>query len=540
MDIMHCQLSCLGAPAVSLPGSTGSGKGASLNDVSLEDCRKACTNSEGCEGIVYSNATQGTPFGSMCFGRKDIHTSMCQPGGQHFTELIATYPRGKCALFGDPHIISFDRVYGPPVTVLTAGEYHLVKSGPLSIQGRFGYTKRFPTAASTVGIAVGGNMVKGHTLVVVFTGPNPGAEGFKVFWDDKRIMADYPSNFASADGLMAAKYEAMDPQKYHREGRHTIGGEMGLLPSYLFEFTDSSRNPPVFLTLYVLLGPDNVNAVITTWKVVGGQDGFCGNFNCDQADDGLEALTARGASLPIPAGESLFKHGAAAPAWVMREVTPPSIDGCDPAVKARAENTCKGLPQGGTKACIFDACAANTAETAQVDAQEDAATLALTQQPMVKQAKQPLFKQVHGKVPQPHADTCDVQCTYAGLTRDCRSRTFWGAIHHFAGHKDACKKSHIEVLKTCPVCADCSVAASGCEKRGRDTHVSVKYQKEHLGGLSISQGPRLTGAVSIALGACFIAVVGALLVVRRHVRCGTIAVAGDNRAEEMPLVSAAA
>ena len=82
MDIMHCQLSCLGAPAVSLPGSTGSGKGASLNDVSLEDCRKACTNSEGCEGIVYSNATQGTPFGSMCFGRKDIHTSMCQQIGR--------------------------------------------------------------------------------------------------------------------------------------------------------------------------------------------------------------------------------------------------------------------------------------------------------------------------------------------------------------------------------------------------------------------------------------------------------------------------
>jgi len=383
-------------------------------------------------------------------------------------------------------------------------------------------------------------MVKGHTLVVVFTGPNPGAEGFKVFWDDKRIMADYPSNFASADGLLAAKYEAMDPQKFHREGRHTIGGAEGLLPSYLFEFTDSSHNPPLFLTLYVLLGPDNVNAVITTWKVAGGQDGFCGNFNCDQADDGLEALTARGASLPILAGESLFKHGAAAPAWVMRKVAPPSIDDCDPAVKARAEEACRGLPHGAATACIFDACAANTAEAAQVDALEDVATLASEQQPMVKHAKQPSFKQVHRQAPQPHVDGCGAQCTYAGLTKDCRSRTFWGAIHHFAGHKDACKKSHTEVLKTCPVCAVCSVAASGCDKRGRDTHVLVKYQKEDLGGFRISQGLHLTSTVSIAFGACLIAVVGALLVVRSHVHWRTIAVDEENRAEELPLVPVAA
>lgn len=374
-------------------------------------------------------------------------------------------------------------------------------------------------------------MVKGHTLVVVFTGPNPGAEGFKVFWDEKQIMADYPSHFASTDGLLAAKYEAMDPQKYHREGRHTIGGNNGLLPSYLFEFTDSSHNPPLFLTLYVLLGPDNVNAVITTWKIVGGQDGFCGNFNCNQADDGLEALTARGASLPIPPGESLFKHGAPAPTWVMRKVVPPSIDDCDPAVKARAEKDCGGLPHGGTKACIFDACAAHTTKDARVDAQEDVATLALAQQPMVQQANQTSFKQVPRQAPQPHFDACGKQCTYAGLTKDCRSRTFWGAIHHFAGQKDACKKSHIEVLKTCPVCGDCSVAASGCEERGGfASGVLVKYLKEHLVGYKILHWPILVSTFLVALA-------GAVLVIRRHIRCGIVQERG---AESMPLVAVVA
>jgi len=261
---------------------------------------------------------------------------------------------GKCALFGDPHVISFDRVYGPPITMLSPGEYHLIKSSQLQVQARFGYTRRFPTAASTVGIAVGGPRIRGHTLAVVYAGPAPGIRGFKVFWDGKEILQDYPSTFVSPDMVLSAKYDAMDPERYHREGRHTIGGTHGALPSFLFDLGDNSGS---FLTVYVLVGPDNVNAVVTTRKVQGGQDGLCGNFNCNQDDDSLEALKQRGMAATMAPAESLFRFAAAAPAWMMKRVAPPSLRECDPSVRAKAEKLCNGLPDGGEAACIFDACA---------------------------------------------------------------------------------------------------------------------------------------------------------------------------------------
>jgi len=261
---------------------------------------------------------------------------------------------GKCALFGDPHLISFDRVYGPPITVLVPGEYHLIKSGQLQVQARFGYTRQFPTAASTVGIAVGGSRIKGHTLAVVYVGPSPGIKGFKVFWDGKEILQHYPSTFVSPDLVLSAKYDAMDPEQYHREGRHTIGGTHGALPSFLFDLGDATGS---FLTVYVLVGPDSVNAVVTTRKIEGGQDGLCGNFNCNQEDDSLEALERRGMAATVAPGQSLFRLAAAAPAWMMKHVAPPSLQECDPIVRAEAVKRCKWVTDGSEEACIFDACA---------------------------------------------------------------------------------------------------------------------------------------------------------------------------------------
>eukprot|EP00419_Tripos_fusus_P014204 CAMPEP_0172740190 /NCGR_PEP_ID=MMETSP1074-20121228/124351_1 /TAXON_ID=2916 /ORGANISM="Ceratium fusus, Strain PA161109" /LENGTH=371 /DNA_ID=CAMNT_0013570259 /DNA_START=452 /DNA_END=1565 /DNA_ORIENTATION=- len=284
-QIMQCSLDCASASAVELPDSVGTGSGASLNDVSLQSCRKACVGTNGCEAIVYRHSPIGTPFKTMCFGRKNIHTNVCQPAQGHITEVLRGLPMGKCALFGDPHVISFDRVYGPPITVLTPGEYHLIKSEQLQVQARFGYTRRHKTAASTVGIAVGGSRIKWHTLAVVYVGPAKGIEGFKVFWDGKEILQKYPSTFVSPDTILSAKFDALDPQKYHREGRHTIAGTHGVLPSFLFEFGDATGS---FLAVYVLMGPDNVNAVVRTRKIEDGQDGLCGNFNCNQEDDSLE------------------------------------------------------------------------------------------------------------------------------------------------------------------------------------------------------------------------------------------------------------
>jgi len=363
---LSCDLFCFGngARTVPLPGSEGSGEGAMILGLTRDQCHDACASSPTCDAVVYSNKTKGVRGGSMCIGKRDVHTDKCQPGGKFQTDLVRPTvkpPWGKCALFGDPHILGWDTIFGPVVTNLGLGEFYLVKHPELDIHARFGFTARFPTASSTVGIAVGGSLIMGHTLVVEYVGPELGYKGFKAFWDGQEILADYPSNYTSADKVLKARHDAMNPTQYHREGRHTIGGVDGLLPSYYFEM-----KPDV--NIYVLIGPDNCNAVIQTKKLTGQQDGYCGNFNCNQDDDTMEEIKKRGLADPIPEQESLFRSGLKAPKASMTRTGPvPSLKNCKPDLKKKAEKACTGLPPAETDACVFDVCAAQSTVMASED-----------------------------------------------------------------------------------------------------------------------------------------------------------------------------
>eukprot|EP00418_Pyrodinium_bahamense_P059511 CAMPEP_0179186740 /NCGR_PEP_ID=MMETSP0796-20121207/92632_1 /TAXON_ID=73915 /ORGANISM="Pyrodinium bahamense, Strain pbaha01" /LENGTH=685 /DNA_ID=CAMNT_0020890753 /DNA_START=81 /DNA_END=2136 /DNA_ORIENTATION=+ len=445
--IMTCRLSCFGHAAarpVVLPGSVGVGSGNSLNDVSLDQCRRACASTAECEAVMFTNKTDGVPFKTQCYGKKGIHTSKCQPGRR-----LEVHHRGhgheaegvrEVAIFGDPHILSFDRIYGPPTTIITPGVYHLVKSPQLSVHGRFGYTQRFPSASSAVGVALGGPLIKGHTLIVTYVGPEKGYKGFKALWNGRPILAGYPSSFS--DDVLTAKLDAMDPQEYHREGRHTIGGTGGLLPSYLFRLAPD-------ITVYVLVGPDNVNIVIEMPKLPGQQDGWCGNFNCAGEDDGVESLEARSVAGEVPAGESLFKDGPAPPAWVMTKVAPPSLKDCKPEVKAAAEAQCAGLTKGEKEACIFDKCA-----TGEAGAHAPG---------------------VEGTAAQAPGNPCETDCSFSGRTATCKARVFWAATHQFRDAPDTCEQAMRLVQGQCPVCGKCTQEQAGCPKGGPMMHYFQKF-----------------------------------------------------------------
>lgn len=486
---------------------------------------------------MFTNKTKGVPFKTMCFGKRNIHTSRCQPGGAFVTEILGAQPWGKCAIFGDPHVISFDRVYGPPVTMTDPGEFHLIKSDRLNIQGRFGYTRRFPTASSTTGIAVRGNLIKDHSLVVAYTGPKYGHQGFKVWWDGKRILEKYPSTFTSDDGLLQAQHDAMDPEKYHREGRHTIGGTEGLLPSYLFQLGPD-------LMVYVLIGPDNCNAIIETKKLEGRQDGYCGNFNCDQGDDALGALQSRGMASPISADESIFTQDQdqAAPAWSMKKVVSPTLRDCDPKLKDKAEKQCRGLPNGEEEACIFDACASNSTELSE----EDSKLLALPYDCKLGSPGQWLAskrkwcchhhwrhgclqdgdstkKDPHEQEEEP--DGCDSLCSLDGHTATCKARIHWAATHQFVAKKDPCGDAYDHVLEECHMCSDCRPALAGCAssepqvvffKRFEDQATSDNSQPIFTPTLWVA-GMLLTGGLSAT------AVLGFLAAVRTRSSWRTVA-----------------
>jgi len=349
---MICELNCYGDAATPVPLPGGDGNGVKVD--SAQQCRDLCTSTAGCEAIVYGKG--------MCYGKKDVRTSKCQIPEGYVTEMI-TAPYGTCTLLGDPHILAFDNPNGHhgAILQLVAGDYSLVKSHSLQIQGRFGYSSRFPSAASTVGVAMG---VQGHKLQVLYTGPDKGPSGFQAFWDGARILqGGVPSSFNSADGLLKASLANMDPQEFHPQARHTIGGVSGDLPSFLFEIPPNIR-------VYLLIGEETVNVVITLRRPDGSVDGYCGNFNCVPDDDTILDLQQRGVAGAITSG-SLFEGAPPSPPFQMTpsgDGPPGDVDDCEPNLLAQAELACD-FPEPAIKdSCIYDVCAAGGVEgVAQMD-----------------------------------------------------------------------------------------------------------------------------------------------------------------------------
>lgn len=270
---------------------------------SAEACQALCRPSAACEAVVYSRAD------GRCWGKKDVRTFKCEGGGGDFvTDFVSVLPVGSCTIMGDPHVLAFDNPNGgsEDISILEPGVFPLVTSSELQIYGRFGFSHRFPTMTSLTGVAVTGMLCGGSKIALEYKGPR-GMEGFWATVDGVRILQG-GLNDTFRTPHISAMLAKMEPEYFNVQARHTIGGtpQSGTLPSFVFECSRLIR-------LYVLLGSDTMNAVITMRKLKVPQQGVCGNFNCDAADDTLEALQRRGQARPLPASvEGRLFHSAAA------------------------------------------------------------------------------------------------------------------------------------------------------------------------------------------------------------------------------------
>merc|ERR1719391_599174 len=93
-------------------------------------------------------------------------------------------PPGHCLMWGDPHVETFDHSYA---NFYDQGEWWVVKSPMVWIQGRFLATPFTKGLAATHAIAVGGPFMQGHTIIV---GP---IENGQILIDGQPQCTTFPS-----------------------------------------------------------------------------------------------------------------------------------------------------------------------------------------------------------------------------------------------------------------------------------------------------------------------------------------------------------
>lgn len=208
----------------------------------------------------------------------------------HFSDF-ASVDAGTCVIYGDPHIVGFDRSHSTSLSLIQEenpsvgpGEAWLVKSPDVHIQGRFSVADG-GKATFLTDLAVGGPFLEGNTLLI-------GKHGRQVLWNDDEILFHLPSKFEKTC-LISAQYDAesmlvQDPtQKAKAPGVHI--------------------QLPQGVKLLVNRGKNGLGVSITMPKAQAGQDGQCGNFNGLANDDTSELISTRSAA-QVSLGESLFQR----------------------------------------------------------------------------------------------------------------------------------------------------------------------------------------------------------------------------------------
>mmetsp|Transcript_33213 Transcript_33213/g.98880 ORF Transcript_33213/g.98880 Transcript_33213/m.98880 type:complete len:471 (-) Transcript_33213:92-1504(-) len=244
-------------------------------------------------------------------------------------------PPRPCTIYGDPHIESFDL---KRADYYTPGEYWLVKSSTVWIQGKYRATEMTNGLAATNEIGLGGPYLKGHKLII---GVN------SIMWDGQSIGGGFDD--------LGFTWENQDP------GVRISCDDQGTV-------MQKGRSGKAFHVVRVHT-PLNTNLEINRWREPGEgeylnakismmpqpeQDGHCGNFNDLPEDDARMAVRARIGKNGVAEGDLIFPG----PKLPIRPGGRPDLSDCPDEELKAAMTKCKAaenkfFPSHG---CLIDAC----------------------------------------------------------------------------------------------------------------------------------------------------------------------------------------
>lgn len=196
---------------------------------------------------------------------------------------ILSNERKVCEIWGDPNVKTFD---GARPSFYGAGEFWIIKNSKVRIQGRYQPSRSTDDGlASVTKLMIGGPFLEDHVIEI---DPMLGGKGI-IQIDNKQILKyiNFQHDLSGKDGGLATiRYDT-------RVGDETRAGEL-IDPSQSGKpLNVLHMNLPAGLAVKVFRWENHLDIKVEMASLPDGQDGSCGNFNGDPADDTTSAVFER-------------------------------------------------------------------------------------------------------------------------------------------------------------------------------------------------------------------------------------------------------
>jgi len=245
-------------------------------------------------------------------------------------------PQRHCRIFGDPHVVTFD---GQSASFYSQGEYWIVRSTTVWIQGRYLPTPVTNGLSVMKEIAIGGPFLEGqdgkqNVLRI---------SALRATFNDIPIIPGFPDAWENQDPMI--KIVADGSGQVMQSSRH--GKQLHVV------HVDLPLNVHLEINRWNEPGEgDYINTMITM-SMQPNQDGHCGNFNGVLEDDMRPAIRARIGTTGVPPQELLFHTKTPVTA-----ANRPDLNNCATDKTERAKELCLAKSKTGipNKECMIDVC----------------------------------------------------------------------------------------------------------------------------------------------------------------------------------------